>query len=324
MVWQIIAPLISALALSVIIVVISYPLYEKVIPKMPKRNRTLAALITTFLAMFVILAPILLITSVVVNEALLIAENPEQLSFLTSLDEVEALLQKIAPANFNIDISHYLNQGAQWFVGSLGAVFAGAAHTILLLFVAFIGSFYFFRDGSQFTKNLIRYSPLPDNKDGHILKKLSDSIRGVVVGVVLIAIIQGVLTAAGLFIAGFERAVLWGTVAAFCALVPSVGTAIVLVPAFLYLIFTGNYLWAVFVAVWGMLVVGLIDNILAPYLISRRSSLHPFLVLLSVLGGVIVFGPIGFIVGPMVMSLFLVLLELYSTHISRGKKSPTE
>ena len=131
--------------------------------------------------------------------------------------------------------------------------------------------------------------------------------------------VRGVLTSVGLSVAGFERAVLWGSIAAFCALVPSVGTAIVLVPAFLYLIFTGNYLWAVFVAVWGMLVVGLIDNILAPYLISRRSSLHPFLVLVSVLGGVVVFGPIGFIIGPVTMSLFLVLLELYSTHISKGE-----
>ena len=258
-----------------------------------------------------------------VSEALVIVNSPEQLSFLTSLNEIEILIQKITPG-FTVDISRHLNQGAQWFVSSLGAVFAGAAHTILLLFVAFIGSFYFFRDGSQFTKNLIHYSPLPDSEDGHILKKLSDSIRGVVGGVVLIAIIQGVLTAVGLFMAGFERAVLWGTVAAFCALVPSVGTAIVLVPAFLYLIFTGSYLWAVFVAAWGMLVVGLIDNLLAPYLIGRRSSLHPFLVLVSVFGGVVVFGPIGFIVGPVVMSLFLVLLELYSTHISGGKKQTTK
>ena len=114
MVWQIIAPLISALALAVIIVVISYPIYEKVVPKMPKQNRSLAALITTFFAMFVILAPIFLITSVVVSEALVIVNNPEQLSFLTSLNEIEILIQKITPS-FTVDISKYLNQGAQWF-----------------------------------------------------------------------------------------------------------------------------------------------------------------------------------------------------------------
>ena len=317
--WQIISPLFSALALAAIIVVICYPIYEKIVPRIPKQNRSLAALISTVLAMFVILAPLFFITSVLVNEALSVYQivNQDQLHFASSLYEIEAMVQKLAPT-FTIDIDKYLSQAAEWFVGSLGAVFAGTAHTILLLFIAFIGSFYFFRDGRQFTKSLIRYSPLPDNEDGHILDKLASSIRGVVTGVILIAIIQGVLTAVGLSIAGFERAVLWGAVAALGALIPGIGTSVVLVPAFLYLIFTGDYLWAGFIAIWGMTAVGLIDNLLGPYLIGRRSSLHPFLVLISVLGGIVVFGPIGFVIGPVVMSLFLVLLNLYSTHIAKN------
>lgn len=107
-----------------------------------------------------------------------------------------------------------------------------------------------------------------------------------------------------------------GSIASFGALIPSVGTSIIFVPAVLYLIFQGNIVFAVGLTIWGMLAVGLIDNLLGPYLMSRGNTLHPFLVLLSVLGGISLFGPIGFIIGPVVVSLLMVLLELYTLHIS--------
>jgi predicted PurR-regulated permease PerM len=129
-----------------------------------------------------------------------------------------------------------------------------------------------------------------------------------------------VLTAFGLWLFGFDRAVLWGLVAAFGALIPGVGTMIVFVPALIYLAFSGMYVQFVGVAVWGAVAVGLIDNFLGPYLMSRGNSMHPFLILLSVLGGIATFGPIGFIVGPVIMSLFKVLLELYSIHLSDQKQ----
>jgi predicted PurR-regulated permease PerM len=87
-----------------------------------------------------------------------------------------------------------------------------------------------------------------------------------------------------------------------------------------YLLFNGDFVPAIGLLIWGVLAVGLIDNLLGPYLMSRGNTLHPFLILLAVLGGISVFGPIGFIVGPVIVSLFMVLLELYSIHISDHKK----
>jgi len=110
--------------------------------------------------------------------------------------------------------------------------------------------------------------------------------------------------------------VLWGVIAAFGALIPGVGTTIVLVPAVLYLLWTSQYLFALGLFIWGTAAVGLIDNLLGPYLISRGNNLHPYMILLSVLGGVLAFGPIGFVVGPVLLSLFLVLIELYLVHVS--------
>ena len=174
----------------------------------------------------------------------------------------------------------------------------------------------------MFTDLLIKISPLPDDDDARIVKRLAKAIRAVVLGTVLIAIIQGTLTAVGLSLFGFERAVLWGSIASFGALIPGIGTTIVFLPAIIYLLVDGSYMVAVGVAVWGILAVGLIDNFLGPYLISRGTQhLHPFFILIAVLGGVVMFGPIGFILGPVTLTLFVVLLELYSSYIRKPDKS---
>lgn len=179
-----------------------------------------------------------------------------------------------------------------------------------------IGAFYFFRDGRAFTKRLVTISPLPDSEDELILARLAQAVRSVATGILLVALIQGTLTAIGLSIVGIERAVLFGVFAAIGALIPSVGTSIVLVPAVLYLVFIGEYTNATILTIWGMVFVGLVDNLLGPILMGRGNAMHPFLILLAVLGGMAVFGPVGFIVGPVIVSLFLVLLELYSQHIA--------
>ncbi len=316
-VWQMLAPFISALALSAIIVTICYPIHLRVLEKTPKNNQTLAAFVTTILIGVVVILPFIFIASSLVNEAVSIynlASNG-QVGFEQYFSGLEETIQKYAPG-FELNAVEYIKQATTWLAGNVGAIFAGTASTVFLFFIAMIGSFYLFRDGREFTKKLVVISPLPDNEDELILKRLGNAVRSVAMGTVLVALIQGALTGLGFWIFGFERAVLWGVVAAFGALIPGVGTTIVFVPAILFSIFTGSYMVAIGLAVWGMLAVGLIDNLLGPYLMSRGNSMHPFIILLAVLGGISVFGPIGFIVGPVVMSLLLVLLELYAIHIS--------
>lgn len=289
---------------------------------MPRKNQTLAALVTTLIVLFIVIIPMFFITSVLVNEAVSIYKivNVEQVGFESSLSKVELEIQRFVPG-FDLNITEYLKQSASWFASHLGDIFSGTASTLFLFFIAIFGSFYLFRDGKLFIKSLVKISPLPDAQDEVIMERLALAIRSVATGTVLIALIQGVLTAFGLWLFGFERAILWGVIAAFGALIPGIGTLIVFIPAIAYLAFFGLYTQAVLLSIWGMVAVGLIDNFLGPYLISRGSKLHPFMILLAVLGGVSVFGPIGFVVGPVLVSLFMVLLELYSLHISDHKKN---
>lgn len=317
LVWKMIIPFISALALSAIIVTICYPLYRNIRKIVPGKNASLAALLTTALVLVLFIGPIFLITSALVNEALSVYKtlNTQQIGFEGTLLRFETFIQRFVPG-FDLNVTEYLKQSTAWIASSVGAFFAGTASTLFLFFISIIGSFYLFRDGHNFIHILLQISPLPDEHDEKIMKRLAAAVRSVATGSVLLALIQGTLTSFGLWLFGFQHSILWGLVAAFGALIPGVGTSIVFVPAVGFLLFGGLYAKAIGLAVWGSLAVGLIDNLLGPYIMSRGNDMHPFIMLLSVLGGISVFGPIGFIVGPVLVSLFIVLIELYSVHIS--------
>ena len=172
--------------------------------------------------------------------------------------------------------------------------------------------FFLLKDGGKLKQKIISLSPLTKDEDEAIIKKIALSINSVIRGNLLIAVLQGISTSIGLTIVGVPNPIVWGTLAAVGALIPGVGTTIVLLPAIGYLYFTGQVIGAVGLLVWGILAVGMIDNFLGPKLVGKGAGLHPLLVLLSVLGGLILFGPIGFILGPLVISLLVVLLDIYA------------
>jgi len=320
-VWEMMVPFVSALALSAIIVTICYPLYTAILKRTPKQNETLGALLTTVVVLFLVFIPLALLASAVVNEAVSIYNqaNSGRVGFESTISGVQSSINQFFPG-VELNATEYVKQTTSWLAGNVGAIFSGTASTIFLFFISLIGSFYLFRDGRLFTRQLIAISPLPDDQDELILRRMAIAVRSVATGTVLVALTQGLLTTLGLYIFGFQQVVLLGTIAAIGALVPGIGTTIIFIPAVLFLLFTGSYGAAIGLAVWGVLAVGLIDNLLGPHLMSRGNPLHPFIILLAVLGGISVFGPIGFIVGPVVVSLLKVLLELYQTHISDPKE----
>ena len=317
LVWRLLAPLVSALALAAIVVTICYPMYERIKKSVYKENKTLASLLSLAVVLVAVIIPIVILSSLILREALsiytLISEG-DGVSFLEPVQRINEAVQVFIPT-FSVDVASVVQQTASFFVNHLVSIFAGTASTIFLFFIALIAMYYFFKDGKYFTKYLVSLSPLKDTHDTFIIARMAQAVRSVALGTVLLALLQGVLTAIGLSIFGFDRAILWGMLAAIGALVPGVGTAIVFIPAVIYLVVTGQELNAVAVGLWGVLAVGLIDNLLGPYLMSRGNNMHPLVILLSVLGGITLFGPLGFILGPVIMSLFLVLLELYSKHI---------
>jgi predicted PurR-regulated permease PerM len=323
MVWQIFSPFITALALSAIIVVICYPLYEFILKYLSRKNRSIAAFITTIIVFACVVVPVFLISTLLVNEFLSFYRTIDvttQMPLDNMLNNVEAKIQTIIPG-FDLNISEQLKTSIGWFTQNIGSIFAGTISFIFAFLIALLGSFYLFRDGNKLVNWIISVSPLKDTEDSAIFNRVADSVRSVVTGTVLVAIIQGLLAAIGFSIFGIDRAILWGSIAAFGALLPGIGTAGIMVPAVAYLFFTGMMGNAVGLLIWGIAMIVIVDNFIGPQLMSRGSNLHPFIVLVSVLGGVSLFGPIGFILGPVCISLFMVLLEIYGIYMDADPKT---
>ncbi len=325
MVWLIAAPFISALALSAIITTICYPLYKRVRQITPKRNKSLAAFATTVFVFAGIIIPIVTLSSLVVGEVVSFYQElseGRELSIESYFTQAEKLVQGLLPG-FDVNLTEQLKQLFEWFAGNLTQIFASTLSTIFVFVISLVGSFYFFRDGKEFIELLIKISPLPEKEDQIILKRMAQAVRSVATGTLLVAIIQGALVSIGLAFVGVDNVILWGSIAAVSAVIPGVGTSLVTFPTIFWLLYTGQYVPAIGLAVWAAFVVGLVDNILGPYLMSRGNKMHPFIILISVLGGLSLFGPLGFIVGPMIVALFLVLLEIYSQYIAEEKPAST-
>ena len=190
---------------------------------------------------------------------------------------------------------------------------------IVSVFVFLIALYCLFKDGDKLKENIISLSPLRDSHDETIFNKIIIAINSVIKGSLSVAIIQGILTSIGFAIFGVPNFILWGSIAAISALIPGIGTAMVILPAIFYLYFIGETFFAIGLLVWGIIAVGLVDNLLGPKLVGKGVKLHSFIILLSILGGIIFFGPLGFLLGPLVVTVLFVLSEVYFS-ISREYK----
>ncbi len=324
--WLMFFPFLTAIALSAIVVIISYPLFRFILRYVARQNRSLAALLSTLIVFCVIVVPVSLVSTLLVSEFVSFYHSLEtsgQLPLETNLANLEQQLQAYIPS-FELNLSEQLRLMVGWFAGNLGTIFAGTVSAIFTFFIALLGSFYLFKDGERLVAWMVSVSPLKDAEDAVIMERIARSIRSVVTGTVLVAILQGFLAATGFAIFGIDRPILWGTVGALGALLPGLGTATIMVPAIGYLFYLGAFPQALGLLVWAIISIVVVDNFLSPYLMSRGNNLHPFVVLLAVLGGISLFGPIGFIIGPVMVSLFMVFLELYSLYVSDDRIAKTK
>ncbi len=312
--WQIIAPFMGAVLLAAIIATVGHPLYAAIRTVMPRKNKSLAALLSVIVIMVTIFVPLVLLVYLVFVQAAGFYDGVNQNGmgvFGSSMKHATSVLNQQFPG-FNFDVSDYIHQATSWVTSNVGAIFAGTTATILSTVVMFVSLFYLFKDGEWFTKEMIQLSPLPDEEDHEIIRSLGVAMRTVVLGTLAVALLQGIFASFGFMLFGVPHAVLWGAVAAIGALIPGVGTAATYLSVILFMYLSGSYGAALGLGIWATFTVAFIDNFIGPYLVSRRSDLHPLMVLLSALGGISLFGPVGFLVGPVILSFFMVLLRIYN------------
>ncbi len=200
-------------------------------------------------------------------------------------------------------------------IGGGAASFLG--NTLLGFAIMIIGLYFFFLDGPGMIQTFHKLSPMDDEHEHELVAEFANISRAVVVATLLSAFVQGVLAGIGFYFAGMNSIFLLTVLSAVLAMVPFVGAAAVWVPCCIYLYFFENNLTAAIgLAVYGTLVISLADNIIKPYVLHGQSNLHPLLALLSVLGGVATLGPIGILVGPMIVVFLQTLLRLLQREIA--------
>jgi predicted PurR-regulated permease PerM len=216
----------------------------------------------------------------------------------------EQLLQQIATA---------VKAAGAYLVSFASRMTATTAAFLLNLFVMLYAMFFFFRDGHKILERIFYYLPLSDEDESRMLTQFASITRATVKGTLVIGVIQGGLGGIALWVAGIQGAALWGTIMTILSIVPGIGAPLVWVPFVIFLYVNGQYLTATLLLVWCGAVVTTIDNFLRPVLVGRDSEMPDLLILIGTLGGLFLFGPIGFIVGPIICGLFLTVWDIYGT-----------
>ena len=313
-------PFLKPLALAAVFAVVLQGFYTRIVSALGGWP-SVAALLTVIVSIVLILLPLSLVGALVGQEArnlYLSLEGGGQNTISNMLLQADANFGPIIPGfgesvrDISANLDLYTREGLQWIAGHAGDIFSGASQLFLSLFIFFIALYYLLRDGKRVRQTLIELSPLSDEEDAGVFNRLELAVNSTIKGSLTIALIQGVLATLGFAIFGVPNPVLWGTVAAIAALIPGFGTALVIVPAIAFLFFTGATLPALGLLIWGALAVGLVDNLLGPKLIGSGMKLHPLLVLLSVLGGLMFYGPAGIFLGPLTLALLFALLSIYA------------
>jgi len=313
-VYFIAKPFLGPLILAAVLAFLFQPIYQRVLNYLKKRE-SLAAFSTTLIAVILVLLPVALLGTQIFKEStqlyqsLTSEENGLETSIWVALDQIRGIFPIIN--NIELDFSRYVKQGLEVLVQNFGVVFSSFAKILLHAFV-FLTAFYFFlKDGSKLKNYFVALSPLRDADDELVVSRLKTAVSAAIKGNLTIGLIQGFLTGIGFAIFGVPNAALWGGVAAVAAFLPGIGTALVILPAIIFLFLTGNTFGGFGLLAWGLIAVGLVDNFLGPKLVGRGMQLHPLAVFIAVLGGLAFFGPLGFLLGPLAISVCLALIDIY-------------
>lgn len=308
------SPYADVLFVAIMFAIVFKPMHKGILFAL-KGKRTLGALIATIAVMLVVLVPLSFFGYQIFEESkglyVAIVNSDLQTDGASVIGmTLQQYAPRMAPA-LSADIGQYVAKGLQWVVTNLSTVFSSVVAIVVNFLLILFTLFFLFRDEDVFRKMILAVSPLEDTHNEELLNRVEIAIASVTKGTIIVALLQGLLTGIGFAMVGIPNPVLWSSIAAMTAMIPAVGTGLVIVPAIVYLFVTGHTVAATVLAAWGFGIVGTVDNVVRPTLIGKGIKIHPLLILFSALGGLNFFGIIGFFVGPVVLAVLFALFEMY-------------
>jgi predicted PurR-regulated permease PerM len=292
----------------------------------------LASLATLLLLFVVVVGPLATMGSIVVQQALEVSDNvrPRIEEMIKQPGVLDGYLRRlpfydrIAPYRAEIltrggELVGTIGKG---LVGSLTGTIGGTVMLVVRVVIFMYTMFFLLMDGRRMLARALTYVPLSDEEKRLMVEKFVSVAKATLKGTLLIGLIQGTMSGIAFWVAGIQGAMFWGTLMVLLSIVPGIGAALVWVPAAIILALTGAWLKGLLLAGFCALVVGRVDNLLRPQLVGRDTKLHELFIFFSTLGGLLLFGPMGFVIGPIIAALFVTVWELYGVAFRRELESP--
>ncbi len=325
--WLMLQPFVAVLAWAAVLVIVFYPVHQRLLKRLNKPS--LSALLSCILVILTILVPVVLVTIAVLNE-FSGAMNSLQGLIAYLLDPSSPYTGRVLGwASHYVDIEQ-LRSGQYLFdrlkgvsgqvAGQTLGVIGGVIGALVQMFFVVFTMYYLFRDGDKIFATVRDALPLEPEQATAVMARTRDVIGASVYGVMAIAVVQGTLGGIAFWVLGVPSAIVWGVVMVFLSMIPMLGAFLVWVPAAAYLALTGHPVKALFMVLWGTLVIGMADNFLRPKLVGERTKLHELLIFFAVLGGLQVFGVLGIVLGPVVLAITLALVDVFK-HADREAKA---
>lgn len=332
--FLLIKPFIYILAWSTILTVISYPFYKRILKRVP--NSSLCAFLTLLFTVAVIIIPLTFVFACALREGITFFDYFSQsivdikLKKITELNRVPLLGSIYKSLEdyirfFDVNIELIIKDkvelvGAKLIKQSIDLL-QNTVTGIIQFFIILLTFYFFLRDLPKLKILLKSLIPLDENQATTLINKVGDTIYTTVYVTIIVAITQGTLGGIAFWFLGLKSPLLWGMVMAVFCLIPLLGHPVVWIPAAILLVLKGLYWKAIILVLWGMFIIGLIDNLIRTVLIGAKTQLHPLLVFFSVLGGVLLIGPLGILLGPVIIVIAFFLEEILRLNLSKDAKT---
>jgi predicted PurR-regulated permease PerM len=328
--YQMIDMFIVPVVLAAVFAGLFYPLYKWLLKRL-KGRQGLSAIICCVLLLAGLLIPAFIVADLVAGEAAHFYNTVESQSNELIETYSPIVYEKILQYEWlrSLEIGQFdwlaaVQDSAKAIGKILGSVInktsKGTLQFFTTLFITFFTMFYFFRDGDRLVERLKYLSPLNDRYEKVLFDQFFSISRATIKGTLLIGLVQGTLGGLTLWIFDFSSPILWGVVMTLLSVIPMVGSWLVMYPAAIFSLITGNIFTGIAIFLISILIISSVDNVLRPWLVGRDSGMHDLMIFFSTLGGISLFGVMGFILGPIIAALFLAILDLYSTEIKTQQK----
>ncbi|MBI4427266.1 MAG: AI-2E family transporter [Candidatus Magasanikbacteria bacterium] len=316
----VIRPFLYPVFWAAVIAMLFHPLYERLDKylKLP----SLSALSTLVLVVIIIFLPLTLLSTLLINESVGLYQTVSHWNFSSQLQDATQKLNNtpLAPVLSSVqsEWGSYAADAAKtisvFLFNNIKSITENSLRFIFMLFIMFYSLFYFLKDGTELLKQIMHLSPLGDEHEIMLYEKFRSTARATLKGTFIVGGVQGIIGGILFWATGIEGALIWSVIMIIFATIPAIGPSIVWFPAGIIMLALGNFWQGLVILLFGFFVISTIDNFIRPKLVGRDIQMHPLLVLFSTLGGIFFFGISGFVIGPVIASLFVAVMAIYDHH----------